>query len=147
MTRTWSVPRPVPRGWHFDCGPRPVVREPDLGPFFSLRPMFSRCPLLAQSGHPYLQRTCPLSGVKRTCRFALHMSAFDPKRTLAPFQRDSLSRYDGRSLSVGATIETARVHHPSRWHGGSVAVDDARAAASNAGDWVHPRRVGRRQCA
>src|SRR5262245_24826793 len=24
-----------------------------------------------------------LSGVKRTCRFALHMSAFDPKRTLA----------------------------------------------------------------
>ena len=25
--------------------------------------------------------TCPLSGVKRTCRFALHMSAFDPKRT------------------------------------------------------------------
>ena len=29
---------------------------------------------------------CPLSGVKRTCRFALHMSAFDPKRTsVAPF--------------------------------------------------------------
>ena len=25
---------------------------------------------------------CPLSGVKRTCRFALQMSAFDPKRTL-----------------------------------------------------------------
>ena len=24
---------------------------------------------------------CPLLGVKRTCRFALHMSAFDPKRT------------------------------------------------------------------
>ena len=24
---------------------------------------------------------CPLSGVKRTCRFALQMSAFDPKRT------------------------------------------------------------------
>jgi hypothetical protein len=23
----------------------------------------------------------PLSGVKRTCHFALHMSAFDPKRT------------------------------------------------------------------
>src|SRR5262249_20848579 len=26
---------------------------------------------------------CLLSGVKRTCRFALHMSAFDPKRTCA----------------------------------------------------------------
>jgi len=23
-------------------------------------------PLLAQSGHPWLHRTCPLSGVKRT---------------------------------------------------------------------------------
>jgi hypothetical protein len=27
--------------------------------------------------------TCPLLGVKRTYSFALHMSAFDPKRTLA----------------------------------------------------------------
>ena len=26
--------------------------------------------------------TYPLSGVKRTCRFALRVSAFDPKRTL-----------------------------------------------------------------
>jgi hypothetical protein len=39
------------------------------------------CPLLAQSGHAELHRTCPLSGVKRTCLFALQMSAFDPKRT------------------------------------------------------------------
>src|SRR5262245_63086409 len=29
----------------------------------------------------YRRRTCPLLGVKRTCRFALHMSGFDPKRT------------------------------------------------------------------
>jgi hypothetical protein len=28
-----------------------------------------------------VQRQCPLSGAKRTCRFALHMSAYDPKRT------------------------------------------------------------------
>ena len=28
-----------------------------------------------------LVRFCLLSGVKRTCPFALHMSAFDPKRT------------------------------------------------------------------
>ena len=34
MTRTWRVPRPVPRSWHFDCAPRPVVREPDLGLLF-----------------------------------------------------------------------------------------------------------------
>ena len=27
---------------------------------------------------------CPLLGVKRTCRFALHMSAYDPKRTSTP---------------------------------------------------------------
>ena len=28
-------------------------------------------------------RVCPLSGVKRTCGFALQMSAYDPKRALA----------------------------------------------------------------
>jgi len=30
------------------------------------------CPLLALSGHSYLHRICPLSGVKRTRRIALH---------------------------------------------------------------------------
>ena len=44
--------------------------------------MNGRCPLLAQSGHGLVHRTCPLLGVKRTCRFALQMSAYDPKRTL-----------------------------------------------------------------
>ena len=39
------------------------------------------CPLLALSGHTELHRTYPLSGVKRTSPSALHMSAFDPKRT------------------------------------------------------------------
>ena len=29
------------------------------------------------------RKECPLLGVKRTCRFALQMSAFDPKRTSA----------------------------------------------------------------
>ena len=44
-----------------------------------------RCmsPLLALSGHTELHCTCPLSGTKRTSPSALHMSAFDPKRTLA----------------------------------------------------------------
>ena len=41
--------------------------------------------LLAQSGHPSLHRTCPLSGAKRTCLFALQMSAYDPKRTSARY--------------------------------------------------------------
>src|SRR5215831_4710489 len=39
-------------------------------------------PLLAQSRHAPLHCTCPLSGVKQTSCFALHVSAFDPKRTL-----------------------------------------------------------------
>ena len=38
------------------------------------------------SGHacPGCTAQCPLLALKRTCRFALHMSAFDPKRTLEP---------------------------------------------------------------
>src|SRR5262245_31397500 len=36
-----------------------------------------KCPLLAQSGHSLVHCTCPLSGVKRTWLFALHMSAYD----------------------------------------------------------------------
>ena len=36
---------------------------------------------------------CPLSGVKRTCLFALHMSAFDPKRTLGLTSVSILSRF------------------------------------------------------
>ena len=35
-----------------------------------------------QSRHRLVHCTCPLLGVKRTCRFALQMSANDPKRTL-----------------------------------------------------------------
>jgi hypothetical protein len=37
---------------------------------------------MALSGHAELHCTCPLSGVKRTCRIALQISAYDPKRTL-----------------------------------------------------------------
>ena len=45
---------------------------------------------------------CPLSGVKQTWAGALHMSAFDPKRTLAcvtpdPDQCASLNRYNALS--------------------------------------------------
>ena len=45
--------------------------------------MFSRCPLLAQSGHLLLHRICPLSGVKQTCGGSPEMCANDSKRTLA----------------------------------------------------------------
>ena len=41
----------------------------------------AQCPLLALSGHALVHCKCPLSGVKRTCLLALHMSAYDPKRT------------------------------------------------------------------
>ena len=44
--------------------------------------MNGECPLLAQSGHYNRPSECPLSRVKRTSPSALHMSAFDPKRTL-----------------------------------------------------------------
>jgi ABC-type uncharacterized transport system substrate-binding protein len=49
---------------------------------------------MAQSGHPHMSLLTSLSGVKRTCRFALHMSASDPKRTSAR-PAASLILYDG----------------------------------------------------
>ena len=51
----------------------------DTGPLTKARMVTSRSrPLLALSGHT---SECPLLGVKQTSRFALQMSAFDPKRT------------------------------------------------------------------
>jgi len=45
-------------------------------------PEFAQCrPLLAQTWQK--TQSMSLLGVKRTCRFALHMSAYDPKRTSA----------------------------------------------------------------
>src|SRR4029450_14051733 len=65
--------------------------------------------LLAQSGHGPVHRTCLLSGAKRTCPFALHMSAFDPKRTWAVAlqmsapdpKRTFQSERDFRSVPLG----------------------------------------------
>ena len=34
------------------------------------------CPLLAHSGHPWLQCTCPISGVKRTCGELIRIQVF-----------------------------------------------------------------------
>src|SRR5262249_8120509 len=75
-------------------------------------------------------------GGKRTCRFALHMPAYDPKRTLAyrstthlcPLQCASLGSFRRRVLIIGCRREAARVHHISRRLGG-VAARSARAAA------------------
>ena len=64
---------------------------------------------MAHSGHIELHRTCPLLGVKRTWRFALQMSAYDPKRTLAKiglrlsFVWCSLSR-DTRFLRIKGAL-------------------------------------------
>src|SRR5262245_34066843 len=53
-----------------------------------------------------------LLGAKRTCHFALHMSAYDPKRTLARLSRPLSEHYGGLIrwllLSLGAGNETAR---------------------------------------
>jgi hypothetical protein len=48
---------------------------------------------LALSGHRLVHSTCPLLGVKRTWRFALRMSAFDPKRTCR-----TTNEWHGKSL-------------------------------------------------
>src|SRR5260221_12065065 len=47
----------------------------------SLKAGVGACPLLALSRHADGATQCPLSGEKRTCLFALQMSAYDPKRT------------------------------------------------------------------
>ena len=70
----------------------------------------SRCPLLAQSGHGLVHRTCPLLGVKQTSLFALHMSAYDPKRpcstTTAPFvgAAEGTSSLKGNLMRCGGYI-------------------------------------------
>src|SRR5262249_43667768 len=46
----------------------------------------------------HMSHLMSLSGVKRTCRCALHMSAFDPKRTL-----DRLDRFPATMLDQGPT--------------------------------------------
>ena len=54
--------------------------------------------------------TCPLLGVKRTWRFALQMSAYDPKRTSTnstsePSYVLNLNRYEPLLLSIGGRNE------------------------------------------
>jgi hypothetical protein len=77
-----------------------------------------QCPLLAQSGHPWLHCTCPLLGVKRTCLFAPQVSAFDPerkKRAVRPLE-----------VSVAASGRVPREHRLCGWRG-DLALPDANA--------------------
>src|SRR5262245_43860387 len=89
-----------------------------------------------------------LLGVKRTCSFALHMSASDPKRTSASrsirvFPSSGLNRTIPY-LSLGGGNETARVHHTSRRHGCRVADLCVRPTSEVADNRIsgHGRTVG-----
>jgi hypothetical protein len=65
-------------------------------PFYFQAPK-GACLVLAQSGHPYLQR------------FALHMSAFDPKADM-PFKRnDALSAYCPWRCGALRTVDAREV--------------------------------------
>src|SRR5215467_11976820 len=80
--------------------------------------MHCTCPLLAQSRHSPMSQLRSLLGVKRTWVDALHMSAFDPKRTL--FIIHSLSPGSGRlsffisDSSAVAAIQQVRKKHRLR---------------------------------
>src|SRR5262245_38036844 len=92
---------------------------------------------------------CPLLGVKRTCHFALHMPAYDPKRTSTdPLLRPNL-RVTGPRLGktvvkafLGSGNETARVHHACWWRG-SMADHDVCATARRAAAHRCPDDVAR----
>src|SRR5262245_5254026 len=94
-----------------------------------------------------LHLTCALSVAKRTWLLAAHMSASEPKRTLAyrstthlcPLQCASLGSFRRRVLIIGCRREAARVHHISRRLGG-VAARSARAAGDTG------RRLYKRRC-
>jgi hypothetical protein len=66
------------------------------------------CPLLAQSGHSFLHRICPLSGVKRTCAGHRRMSAYDPKWTKAPCVLTIVS--EAVTVMVGRVEFSAATH-------------------------------------
>jgi hypothetical protein len=88
----------------------------------------SGCPLLALSGHPSSADQCPLSGVKRTWRIAVQMSAFDPKRTLGQWKICDLGHSGGREqpprcgLNLGAIAMFANLGKVIYWVAYAVAL-------------------------
>src|SRR5262245_40179867 len=63
------------------------------------------CPLLALTGHWPLHCTCPLSAVKRTWAGAMHMSAFDSKRTFCCRHYWTTVQLDLRDRESDACLE------------------------------------------
>ena len=51
-----------------------------------------------------------LSGVKRTWLFALHMSAFDPKRTLQPIRRSLVGPFAMPADAIGQSEQQGSDH-------------------------------------
>ena len=66
-----------------------------------IRPLL-RCmsPLLAQSGHPQLHRTCPLSGVKRTSDLERAMSCHIKRQRLYSLAADCTGNCHGDALDL-----------------------------------------------
>src|SRR5215510_2812578 len=95
-----------------------------------------------------------LLGVKRTWASALHMSAYDPKRTLAyrstthlwPLQCVSLRSFRRLVLIIGCGHEAAGVHHISR-RLGRVPACGARPEAGDVGGRFSRRPVSSALCA
>src|SRR5262249_39211034 len=90
------------------------------------------CPLMAHSGHSIMSHLMSLSGVKRTCCCAPHMSAFDPKPTFKevwdPFRASQLIATIA-CLNVGGDDEATRFHYARWWGGGLIAASGARTAS------------------
>src|SRR5262245_49261746 len=68
-----------------------------------------------------------LSGVKQKWVAAPHMSAFDPKRTLAPFLSKRKNCYHRDRSSLGGDNEAASIHQGHPWCSSGLAVKAARA--------------------
>src|SRR5262245_8401073 len=98
---------------------------------------------MAQSRHELLHCTCPLSGVKRTWRFALQMFAFDPKRTSCGPLTSFIRPVTMGVLSLRPVDETPRFHHTSWRCRSCVAACGERATAR--ADSTHRRTDGVRE--
>src|SRR5215831_1484467 len=83
-----------------------------------------------------------LLGVKRTWARAVHMSAFDPKRTKYLFRpRVHLLRFGKKTIGlVGGWFAQARFHQSRGWLGIALAVHRASAAADDASRRISGRR-------
>ena len=69
--------------------------------------------ILALSGHHAHRPECPLSGVKRTCPFALQMSAYDPKADIVCTRLNISAKKRPRLVAGSGTREGASRRTPS----------------------------------